>query len=218
MSTRSLTISTLIGLSLLAGCQTQRNLNLVREMGDRSYARAEYDSALADYQEYITRKPDGVEVRYSLANTYLRLNQPQLAREQFIQCLAVKPENEDYAAGLAEALLACNEREELITFLTKEARERGRSGDYLRLGRYQFQLGNVDEAKLAMITAAKLDGGKSIKPHMELADLYRALGDKPSELRRLRMAMFIEPKNTDIQKRIRELGEVPGPSFVLQPE
>lgn len=70
--------------------------------------------------------------RYSMANTYLKLNQPQLAREQFYQCLAVKPENEDYAAGLAEALLACNEREELITFLTREARDRGRSGDYLR--------------------------------------------------------------------------------------
>lgn len=218
MSTRSLALASLIGLSVLAGCQAQRNLNLVRDMGDRSYARGEYDAALTDYQEYIARKPDGVDVRYSLANTYLKLNQPQLAREQFIQCLAVKPENEDYAAGLAEALLACNEREELITFLTKEARERGRSGDYLRLGRYQVILGNVDEAKLAMITAAKLDGGKSIKPHMELANLYRTLGDKPSELRRLRMAMFIEPKNTDIQRRIRELGEVPGPSFVLQPE
>lgn len=69
-----------------------------------------------------------------------------------------------------------------------------------------------------MITAAKLDGGKSIKPHMELANLYRTLGDSQSELRRLRMALFIEPKNMDIQKRIRELGEVPGPSFVLQPE
>lgn len=203
---------------LLGGCQAERNLDLVREIGNREYQLGQYEQALANYQEYVTRKPDGVDVRYSLAETYMKLNQPQLAREQFYQCLAVHPDNQDYATGLAEALYACNEREELITFLTREARDRGRPGDYERLGHYQFLLGNVDEAKLALITAAKLDGGKSIKPQMELANLYRSLGDKPSELKRLRMALYIEPRNMEIQKRIRELGEIPGPSYVLMPE
>ncbi len=131
---------------------------------------------------------------------------------------AVHPDNQDYANGLAEALFACNEREELITFLTREARDRGRPGDYLRLGHYQFLLGNVDEAKLAMITAAKLDGGMSIKPQMELANLYRSLGDKENELKRLRMALYIgspEPGHPEADSR---MGRVPGPSYVLRPE
>lgn len=203
---------------VFGGCQAERNLHLVREMGDRNYDLGDYQAALADYQEYVTRKPDGVDVRYSLAMTEMKLNEPQLAREQFYQCLAVHPDNQVYAQGLAEALYACNEREELITFLTREARDRGRPGDYERLGRYQFLLGNVDEAKLAFITAAKLEGTKSIRPQMELANLYRTLGDKESELKRLRMALYIEPNNMEIQKRIRELGEIPGPSFVLRPE
>lgn len=211
-------VALVLGALALGGCQAQRNLDLVREMGNRNYALENYPAALADYQEYVTRKPDGVDVRYSLAMTEMKLGEPQKAREQFYQCLAVHPDNEQYAQGLAEALLACNEREELITFLTREARDRGRPGDYERLGRYQFQLGNVDEAKLALITAAKLEGVKSIKPQMELADLYRSLGDRENELKRLRMALYIEPRNQEIQKRIRELGEVPGPSFVLRPE
>ena len=202
----------------IVGCQAQRNLDLVRTMGDRHAANGEYERALVDYQEYIARKPDGVDVRYSMARALLGAGRPQEAREQFYQCLAVKPDNEDYAQGLADALLACNEREELITFLTTQARERGRSGDYLRLGRAHFSLGNADEAKNAMITAAKLDGGRSVKPHLELADLYRTLGDSKAELNRLRMALFIEPRNPEIQRRIRELGEIPGPSFVLPPE
>ncbi len=219
MMARTLWTVLMVGLaSLVWGCQAERNLDLVREMGNREYEQGDYDKALANYKEYVTRKPDGVDVRYSLAETYMKLGQPQLAREQFYQCLAVHPDNQDYANGLSEALFACNEREELITFLTREARDRGRPGDYLRLGHYQFLLGNVDEAKLAMITAAKLDDGKSIKPQMELANLYRSLGDKENELKRLRMALYIEPKNQDIQKRIRELGEVPGPSYVLHPE
>ncbi|MGH7242148.1 MAG: tetratricopeptide repeat protein [Phycisphaerales bacterium] len=216
---RLLCIVALIASALaFGGCQAQRNLDLVREMGDRNYALGDYPAALTDYQEYVTRKPDGVDVRYSMAMTELKMGQPQLAREQLYQCLAVHPDNQKYAEGLAEALLACNEREELITFLTREARDRGRPGDYERLGHYQFQLGNVDEAKLALITAAKLENPKTIKPQMELADLYRSLGDKENELKRLRMALYIEPRNQDIQKRIRELGQVPGPGFTLRPE
>ncbi|MBX3380746.1 MAG: hypothetical protein KF805_11695 [Phycisphaeraceae bacterium] len=216
---RLLSFLAIIAATLVfGGCQAQRNLDLVREMGNRNYAMGDYPAALGDYQEYVTRKPDGVDVRYSLAMTEMKLGQPQLAREQFYQCLAVHPDNQEYAQGLAEALLACNEREELITFLTREARDRGRPGDYERLGHYQFLLGNVDEAKLALITAAKLEGTKSIKPQMDLANLYRSLGDRESELKRLRMALYIEPRNQEIQKRIRELGEIPGPSFVLRPE
>lgn len=216
---RFLSIVALVCSALVfGGCQAQRNLDLVREMGDRNYALENYPAALSDYQEYITRKPDGVDVRYSMAMTEMKLGEPQKAREQFYQCLAVHPDNQKYAAGLADALLACNEREELITFLTREARDRGRPGDYERLGHYQFLLGNVDEAKLALITAAKLEGVKSIKPQMELANLYRSLGDRENELKRLRMALYIEPKNQDIQKRIRELGEIPGPTYTLRPE
>ncbi|MBL8886171.1 MAG: hypothetical protein JNK16_05880 [Phycisphaerales bacterium] len=216
---RFLSIVALVFSALVfGGCQAQRNLDLVREMGDRNYALENYPAALSDYQEYVTRKPDGVDVRYSLAMTEMKLGQPQLAREQLYQCLAVHPDNQKYADGLAQALLACNEREELITFLTREARDRGRPGDYERLGHYQFLLGNVDEAKLALITAAKLEPVKTIKPQMELANLYRSLGDKENELKRLRMALYIEPRNQEIQKRIRELGEVPGPSYVLRPE
>lgn len=211
-------VALVLSALVFGGCQAQRNLDLVREMGDRNYALENYPAALSDYQEYVTRKPDGVDVRYSLAMTELKMGQPQQAREQLYQCLAVHPDNQKYAQGLADALLACNEREELITFLTREARDRGRPGDYERLGHYQFLLGNVDEAKLALITAAKLENPKTIKPQMELANLYRSLGDKENELKRLRMALYIEPRNQDIQKRIRELGEVPGPSYMLRPE
>ena len=51
-----------------------------------------------------------------------------------------------------------------------------------------------------------------------MADFYHTIGDRSSELRRLRMALWCAPNSNEIKTRIRGLGEIPGPSIALRPD
>ena len=79
-------------------------------------------------------------------------------------------------------------------------------------------MGNADEAQQALLTAAKLDAGKTINPQRALADFYGSVGDRERQVRRLRMAYHIEPANAELLREIRRVGEIPGPSFGIPPE
>jgi hypothetical protein len=79
-------------------------------------------------------------------------------------------------------------------------------------------MGDADGAEHALLTAAKIDGGKTAAPQIALADFYRSIGDKKAEIVRLRNALYLDPKNPEIPKRLRELGEIPGPSLAMPPE
>jgi predicted TPR repeat methyltransferase len=115
-------------------------------------------------------------------------------------------------------MFAANEREALTALLNRAAAERGRVSDYIRLGTYAAQMGNVDEAQQALITAAKLDAGATVRPQLALADFYGSIGATDKQVRRLRMAYAIEPANDDLLKKIREAGEIPGPTFGIAPD
>lgn len=211
--------SILIGLALVSGgCAQERPLTRVREVGDIKFGAGNYSGALSDYVEYERRKPDDVDVRLRLAETYLRSGDAKAAREQMHIVRDVKPAKEDSIEGLADALAAAGEQEELMLFLQKMTRERGGVSDYMRLGTYAQQVGNVDEAQEAYLQAARLDGGKSSRIQLALADFYESLGDKSNTLKRLRMAMYLDPKNEEIPARVRALGEIPGPSLAMPPE
>lgn len=206
-----------LGAAVLLGCSSQRPLHIVQQSGQRNYDKGDYVAAAADFKEYTDRRPAFLPARYSLGQSYMELGEYSLAREQFALCLGVDGGNEAYADALAEALLAANEREALMAHLHRVCGERGRVNDYLRLGRYAMKIGNVDEAQTALATAARIDGGRSVAPQLALAEMHRSLGDRQGELRRLAMALYLDPGNLKIQERIRELGEVPGPTFAAVP-
>jgi len=115
--------------------------------------------------------------------------------------------NDEYLDALSQAKYDANERDALTTLLRRNASERGRISDFTRLGQYSARLGNVDEAKESLLTAAKLDGGKSTGPQLALADFYASVGDKKTQTRRLRMAYFIAPANPEVVKKLMALGE-----------
>ncbi|MDX2147515.1 MAG: tetratricopeptide repeat protein [Planctomycetota bacterium] len=202
----------------LVGCGTQRPLHIVESSAKRHFDNRDYAAALADYQEYVDRKPGEVRVRYQLAQTYLELDQPAKAAEELTTVYNVDPLNDAYVDARAEALYRAGQRDRLVVFLQRQTAERGRVLDYLRLGKYQQLIGNADEARTALNIGAKIDRGQTIGPQMALADFYKAVGDRENELTRLRMAMYIEPMNQVVWERIRALGEVPGPSLALMPE
>lgn len=202
---------------VLAGCTGQRPLVDVRASGEKAYERGQYDRALADYVEYVGRRPGDDDVQNKLALTLLQVNDAPRAVEHAWRAHDLNPQKEEYVETLAESMYQAGQTSELHTFLRRQTESRGRVSDYLRLGRYSALTGDADSAETALKTAAELDRGRTLAPQLALADFYRRIGDKPSEIRRLRMALYLDPANSEITERLRELGEIPGPSFVLKP-
>lgn len=222
MPTRPASRTTLLLLPLLtfaglAGCNKQRPLHVVQASGDRMSERTDADLAVKEYEEYITRRPEDHTVRYKLAQQYMALKQPKDAIPHLQVANDVKPLNDTYADALAEAYFQANERELLVAFLQRTSSERGRVADFTRLGTYQAKLGNADEAQQALLTAAKIDKGMTPAPQLALAKFYESVGDKKRALDRYRMVYFFNQNNEELDKKIRELGEIPGPTFGVQP-
>ena len=205
--------------ALASGCgTTQRPLPKVLDDARHAYEFAQYDRAATDYREYIDRRPDTAEVRFELSRAYMLLGRPKQAREQLSVAHDVSPTNERYADALAEAYYQAGEIEPLLGFLSRRATERGNVEDFLRLGVYSAGVGHADEALAALTTAARLDRGRTIRPQLALADFYASVADRANELRRLCMALWLEPQNQVLWARIRAMGEVPGPALAIQPE
>jgi len=217
MKNACITLATAMILTL-TGCSGQRPLHIVKRDGDYAYRTGDYATAQKDYAEYVTRKPETHQLRYDLAKAYLADGRARSAIEELTIALDVSPLNDDYLDLLAQSMLQANERDALTTLLRRNASERGRVSDYIRLGVYSSKIGNADEAKEALLTAAKIDGGKTVKPQMALADFYGTLNDKKSQTRRLRMAYFIDPSDESVVKQLVDLGEQPAPGFGLKPE
>lgn len=208
-----------IGAALtLAACSSTRPLEKVMESGDKAYAVGDYARARADYAEYIDRKPGYPPARHKLGLAQLKTGETRAGVESLTIAFDQRPDNDEYADGLAEGLYQDDQRARLMQFLHDRTQQPGRVSDYVRLGRYAAMIGDSDQAQQALLTAARLDGGKNIEPQLALADFYKNIGDKQNAVRRLRMALYLDPENADVHARLRELGQVPGPSFVLVPE
>ncbi len=207
----------LLTLASLGACSSQRALPMVHAAGNEAYVRGNYAQAVVEYREYLDRKPYDTEVRHKLAKAYLASGDPQLARENAEVCHDVDPENTDYSATLAEAMLESNDLDGLFAFLRSEAAQRQRPADQILLGRYLARVGTADEAEAAFLAAARLDRGQHLGPQWELANFYRTIGATDKEADRLRMILWLRPSDPEATARLRELGKVPGPSYAIPP-
>ena len=202
----------------LGGCAKQRPLPLVRDQGAKAYERQQYDIALKDYTEAVDRDPGDYRGQVGLAKVYMAIDRPEKAREHLEVARTTRPNDRDILELLCESLVESEDYDALHILLKNDAEQRKTVGSYLRYGRYMARAGDIDTAERALITAARLDKGQSIDVQMTLADFYEGLGDDTRALRRLRMALYLDPANPFILERIRTFGEVPGPSLALQPD
>lgn len=204
----------------LTACTKQRSLLAVRESGERALEEGRYNDAVADFEEYVERLPGDAIGRYNLGRSYLLANPPQptAAREHLYLAYNQRLNDDNVFEALCQALQAGGRTEELFRLLRQRALDRQRPSDYMRLGRYAEEFGDPDQARQAYLTAARIDQGQTASIQLALADLYAKLGDEERALRRLRMALYLDPNNRDIAERIRGYGEIPGPSFALKPE
>jgi tetratricopeptide (TPR) repeat protein len=218
--------SLMVGVALCAGwtigstsgCSTHRPLPQVKRDAEQAFNVGNWQRAEADFGEYLNRRPFDNDVRYKLGLSQIQTGNPKAAAANLREALDVDPLNDKIADAQAEALLATGDKEALTAYVNRLASERGRVTDYLRVARATQAIGHADEAQTALRTAAKIDGGKSVDVQLSLASFYDQFGDKARAARRLRMAYFLAPENPEVVKRIRALGEIPGPTFALVPE
>ncbi len=213
---RSIVVGSLLLLTL-AGCSGTRPLHILQREGDHFYSTNRWDQAVERYTEYLERAPDNNVVRMKLGEAQINAGNPRMAIETLKIALDVDPLNDRIADGAAEALYKAGERESLTSFVHRIASERGRVKDYLRIADYMNRVGHADEAETALVAASKISQGNNFDVQWALVDFYRARGDNDRTIERLRMAYFLQPENPEVLKAIREMGEIPGPSFALVP-
>ncbi|MFG0282947.1 MAG: tetratricopeptide repeat protein [Phycisphaerales bacterium JB039] len=212
----------LAALSLAAsgGCQQGkgRSPSEVYWDANRAFERGDYETAAADYQEYIEVRPGDTEGRLGLGKSLLILGRADEATDHLWVAYDAKPRDDSRADLLAEAMYQAGQTQKLVEFLRERTEQPGRVQDYLTLGRYAALCGLPDEAEPALLTAAKLDRGVSLEPQLALADFYESIGANEMALERYRMALWIDRENEEIKERVRALGEIPGPTFAIIPE
>lgn len=209
-------VAFLLGAAL-SGCEAGPSLQAMRMQGDRALEQRDYALAADWYEQYVERRPIEAEVRYRLGTAYLGLKRPIKAREEFLQGLEMDNEVDRYIEGIATALVETGQRDQLFSVLRRHATSTRQPKDYILFGKFAAAVGDPDTAEVAFLEAASLDQGMTIEPQLALAEFYGTLGDKKQEIERLRMVLFFDLSNEAANARLRELGEVPGPSIVLLP-
>lgn len=210
----------LAGVVALSGCASPEEASptpYAEEMGDFYLRSGRYAEAAEEYGSVIERRPGRFESRVGMGEAMLGLGRPVEAREHFEVAYSVRPNDDGVAELLAQSMLDQGDVTGMNRFLDQRAQDRQRVGDWMRFGRFNLAAGDYDEAERGFRTAARLDAGQSLDCQMALADLYAVAGDREKEIERLRMALFLAPRNAEIRDRLERLGETPGPTLALEP-
>lgn len=222
-----------LGMGLVAGCASNgtdedptsqqagepryRHPNVYRVYADGAMNRGDFAAAVKNYETYVLLRSSDASGRYDLGRAHLAAGNPGSAREQMLIAHQMEPNNDEYVRGYADSLLATGETARLYEHLRSVATLRNRVEDHLRIADYANQLGDVDETEASLLTAAALDRGRSFEVQLRLADFYGQIGDNERQIRRLRMAYFLDSDSDAIVDRATALGEIPGPSWRLRP-
>jgi tetratricopeptide (TPR) repeat protein len=213
----TLSLAATLTVVSLAGFGCERSLVALRDDGDKALIRGDYERAIADYTEYLDRRPGNPNVHAGLGRAYLAKGDTAHAREQLLLANSLRIEDDAILESLCDALVADKANTDLIRILRQRSIDRGLPSDFHRLGAYAQKIGDVDEAQRALITASRLENGMNVDTQIALSDLYAAVGNKPEALRRIRMAYALKPMDKRVGDRIAAMGEISGPSFALSP-
>jgi len=204
--------------AFVAGCSDQQTLPMARRDGNVAYANGNYELARQKYQDVVDRNRDNAEDKYNLGLSLMGLERYQEAHEQFRQAYELAPKNQEYFAELCESMYATGQIDKLFASIRSRLRDKSDSADALLLAEYAQRIGALDEAVQALEQAIELDAGESADPYVAQATFYRSIGDTENELRSLRVVLSFDLENETVNARIRELGQIPGPSLAITPE
>jgi len=211
---RLLTVSALLAcLLLMPACQSPRPITVIKRQAEFHFDQGRYERAAEDYQEIVDRAPGDWEAQYLLGLTRLELGQPDEARRALSQAHNLKPQNDDVADALAEAMYQQGATNELFAFLRERANSTQSTRSYLNLAEYATKTGDMDSASRALLTAIEVDEGRTVEPYLARAEFAARIGDTDEVVRRLRQAYGINPRDQRVLRKLEEYGEVPGPTL-----
>ena len=214
---RILMTTMLVAATILTGCAMQRPTHEIREAGDWHFKRGDYARAAQEYQEIAARHPGDWEAQYKLGLSLLETGDLRDARRALEIAHDRKPDNPDVVDALAEAMYRQGDEAQLFAFLRDRAQSTQTVRAYLRLGKYAAEMNDPDSAQVAVRTAIELDNGRTVEPYLVASEFAQARGQVDEAVRRLRQAYGINPDDERVLTRLRELGEIPGPTLALPP-
>ncbi len=215
---RALTFILSLALAVfLAGCATQTPSHTLQEEGDFHFNHGHYGQAADRFSEVVSRYPGNWYAQYRLGQSHMELGQLSSARRALEIAHDRMPEKQAVADALAEVMFRQGAEAQLYAFLRERADATQSVHAHLRLANYALQLNDPDSARVATQTAIEFDEGNHVEPYLAAADLAQRIGDVEAAIRRLRQAYGINPRDERVNSRLRELGEVPGPSIALPP-
>jgi tetratricopeptide (TPR) repeat protein len=160
------------------------------ERGRRSYERADYVAALADFRDVLTRHPEFADIRHLAGLCLGFLGQHEAALEEFDRAIAL---NDQYVEAHLNRALVLNEM--------------GRFEDarvaFERAGYYEYAVAGRFPASMTARLANK---------HAEVGDLYQEAGSPTEAAAQYRRALELRPRFHDIRNKLAQsllqLGEL----------
>ena len=190
----------------LPGCrEREAPLDDLRYLGNTRMGTGQYDQAAVHFQDFIDRRPGDPYIRGSLGRAYLKSGKPDQAAEHLRIAYSQRPHDIEILNDLCESLVQSKQYDEAFSLLRTNAADRGDVADHIRLGKYALRMGDTDTARVALLTAARIDKGRTVAPQLALCDFHAAINDKPAAMRRLRGAYWLAPRDTEVLERCRGL-------------
>ncbi len=203
-------------LTVFSGCSSgPRPVPALGREADWHFSRGEYDQAVTLYKEMAARYPGDWQAQYHYGVCQLELGETYEARQALEVAHTRRPGHVGIVDALAESMYLLGDENHLFAFLRERAESTQSVEAYLRLARYALELGDPDSARTALLTAILLDDGESVTPYLQAAAFAERIGDIEQAVNRLRQAYAIDPYDEFVKTRLRELGEIPGPTLAM---
>ncbi len=156
--------------------------------------------------ELLRRRPDDYKAWGVLADSLIRLERVDEAREAIDRALAIEPESVSMLCIRAQVeMLAGNLASALEVLDAALAIDPGYASSHDIRGRVLYLTGRHDEAFASMQRAIALDP-KAIKMRLALAVMHEQRGAVDDAKRELRALLEIEPGHAGARERLRRLG------------
>lgn len=207
-----------LAVAMATGCASKPSLGQMRTKADVALDRNDYAEAARWYEQIAERRPGYADVRFHQGQAYLGMNEPYKARESFEMAADLEPENMAYRQALVDTLISLGDTDEVFAVLDRDEMQALEVDAALARGDAALELGLADEAERSYKLAASWAEREDPRPHAKLAELYRSIGDRLREIERLRVLLYLDADKEAVESRLRELGEIPGPSLQMRPE
>jgi tetratricopeptide (TPR) repeat protein len=164
------------------------------------------DFAVTDFERYLNRHPDDLEIQLRLGNLYYRLEDLDKSIDAYRKVLAKQPDDALVSFNLAFVLRDRKNWTEALDAL-KPFTDGGRSmptGGHKLLGDIRRGLGDprqaLEEYKIELATS-----GDSADLAAAMAASEEEVGDTGSAIDRWKQVLRLDPKNSEAKRRLRAL-------------